>query len=138
LRTSQSNTLESIDFCGDDKAARAILDVEAYKKILFEVKGRGVKIRYITEITEENINNCRQLMEFVGEVRHLDGIKANFSISETEYLASITVIPVKTVKQVSHIIHSNVKDIVEQQKYVFESFWNKAIPAEQRIREVEE
>jgi len=29
-------------------------------------------------------------------------------------------------------IYSNVKDIVEQQKYVFESFWNKAIPAERR------
>jgi hypothetical protein len=29
-------------------------------------------------------------------------------------------------------IYSNVKDIVEQQKYVFESFWNKAIPAEHR------
>jgi len=159
LTTSQGNTLEKtevlygldniisktiqflskagrIDFCGDDKTARAILDIAAYKKILLEVKSRGVKIRYITEISKDNINNCKQLMEFVGEVRHLDGIRANFSISETEYLVSIATI--QTVKPVPHIIHSNVKDIVEQQKYVFENFWNKAIPAEQRIREIEE
>ena len=75
-------------------------------------------------------------MEFVGEVRHLDGIRANFSINETEYLASIA--EIHTAKLAPHIIYSNVKYIVEQQKYVFESFWNKAIPAEQRIREIEE
>ena len=28
--------------------------------------------------------------------------------------------------------------IIEHQKYVFDSFWNRAIPAEHRIREIEE
>jgi two-component system, OmpR family, sensor histidine kinase VicK len=39
---------------------------------------------------------------------------------------------------VPQIIYSNVKDIVQQQKYVFDSLWNRAIPFEQRIREIEE
>ena len=31
------------------------------------------------------------------------------------------------------------KEVVEhQQQYIFDSFWSKAIPAEQRIREIEE
>jgi signal transduction histidine kinase len=75
-------------------------------------------------------------MKFVDDTRHLDGIKSNFSVSETEYLDSITT--VQKTQSTPHIIYSNVRDIVEQQKYVFESFWNKAIPAEQRIREIEE
>ncbi|MFL6377556.1 MAG: hypothetical protein ACJ72R_08865 [Nitrososphaeraceae archaeon] len=66
------------------------LDVAEFKKILSGVKRRGVKTRYITEINKDNINNCKQLMELFGEVRHLDGIRTNFSISEIEYLASIT------------------------------------------------
>jgi two-component system sensor histidine kinase VicK len=159
LTTSQHNTLEKtevlygldnimnksiqflskahkIDLCGDNRSASAILDIEEYKKILSEVKSRGIETRYITEINKDNINNCKQLIEFVGEVRHLDGIRANFSISETEYLVSIA--EIQRSKLVPHIIYSNVKYIVEQQKYVFESFWNKAIPAEQRIREIEE
>jgi two-component system sensor histidine kinase VicK len=70
------------------------------------------------------------------EVRHLDGIRTNFSISEIEYLASIT--GIQTGKPVPHIIYSIIKDIVEEQRYVFESFWNKATPAEQRIMEIEE
>jgi two-component system, OmpR family, sensor histidine kinase VicK len=36
------------------------------------------------------------------------------------------------------IIFSNVKEIIEHQQYVFDTFWNKAIPAEQRITEIEE
>jgi hypothetical protein len=43
----------------------------------------------------------------------------------------------KTTK-VPHAVYSNVKEDVQQQKYVFEILWNKAIPAEQKIREIEE
>jgi two-component system sensor histidine kinase VicK len=125
-----------IDSCGDDKAAPAIIEINAYKELLFEIKSRGIKVRYITDITKYNVHYCKELMKFVDDTRHLDGIKSNFSVSETEYLDSITT--VQKTQSTPHIIYSNVRDIVEQQKYVFESFWNKAIPAEQRIREIEE
>jgi hypothetical protein len=42
------------------------------------------------------------------------------------------------MRPIQQVIYSNVKDIIEQQKYVFDSFWNKAIPAEHRIKEIEE
>ena len=38
----------------------------------------------------------------------------------------------------AQIIYSNVKELIEHQKYVFETLWSKTIPAEQRIREIEE
>ena len=31
------------------------------------------------------LNTASSIMEFADEVRHLDGLKANFSVSETEY-----------------------------------------------------
>ena len=36
------------------------------------------------------------------------------------------------------LIYSNVDQIVEQHHYLFETLWNKAIPSEQRIREIDE
>jgi two-component system sensor histidine kinase VicK len=136
---SKANTINS---CGDYKAPSANIQVEEYRKLLFDLKKRGIKLRYITDITKDNVKHCKQMMsEFAYEIRHLDRIKANFSISETEYLASATLVeeelqqPMRLIQQV---IYSNVKDIVEQQKYVFESFWNKAIPAVDRIKEIEE
>jgi hypothetical protein len=139
---SKANTINS---CGDYKAPSAIIEVEEYRKLLFELKKRGIKLRYITDITKDNVKYCKELMnDFAYEIRHVDGIKANFSISETEYLAYATLVeegeelqqqPMRPIQQV---IYSNVKDIIEQQKYVFDSFWNKAIPAEHRIKEIEE
>ena len=38
----------------------------------------------------------------------------------------------------SQIIYSNVKELVEQHEYVFDTLWSKAISAEQRIRQIEE
>jgi hypothetical protein len=38
---------------------------------------------------------------------------------------------------IDQLIYSNVDEFVEQQKFVFESLWNKSTPAEQRIKELE-
>ena len=137
---SKSNIIDS---CGDNKAPKFTIEVEDFRKLLFDLKKSGRKVRYITDITKDNVKYCKQLMDFYDEIRHVDGIKANFSVSEKEYLASASLLQgevqqKKFTELLQQIIYSNVNDIVEQQKYVFESFWNKAIPAEQRIKEIEE
>jgi two-component system, OmpR family, sensor histidine kinase VicK len=127
---------DRIDSCGDYKAPSLIIGVEAYKKLLFDLKAKGIKLRYITDITKDNIHYCKELLRFAQQIRHLEGIKANFSVSETEYMASATL--QEEQQPIPQVIYSNVKDLVEQQKYVFEALWNKAIPADQRFREIEE
>ncbi|MGC2669263.1 MAG: HAMP domain-containing sensor histidine kinase, partial [Candidatus Nitrosopolaris sp.] len=73
----------------------------------------------------------------VNELRHIEGIKGNFYISDTEYIAPASLHG--KGEPASQIIYSNVKEIVEnQQQYVFDSVWSRAIPAERRIREIEE
>jgi two-component system sensor histidine kinase VicK len=132
-----------ISACGDYKAPSVVFEIEEYKKLLSDIKKRGIKLRYVTDITKDNVKYCRDLIEFFAyDIRHLEGIKANFSVSETEYLASAALLEEQMQQQssipIQQVIYSNVRDIVEQQKYVFESFWDKAIPAERRIREIEE
>ncbi len=124
-----------IDSCGDHRAPSVAIGVEEYKELLFDLKNRGTKLRFITEITKENIHYCKQVMKFAEEVRHIDGIKANFFVSETEYVA--TTAARQEAQPVPQVIYSNVKDIVVQQQYVFEAFWNRAVFADQKIREIE-
>jgi two-component system sensor histidine kinase VicK len=128
-----SNVQETIDSCADYSGPSVA--IEAYKNVLSGLKSMGIKLRYVTEITKDNMHYCKELSKYSYEIRHLDGIKANFSVSETEYVSTATLQEAKPVPQ---LIYSNVKDIIQQQRYVFESFWRKAIPAEQRIREIEE
>ncbi len=124
-----------IDSCGDSKSPSLVFEVDMYNKLLIDIKNRGVKVRQVTDITKENIRYCKELLKLGYEIRHLDDIKTNFSVSETEYLA--TAAALREAQPIPQIIYSNVKDIVEQQRYVFESFWNRAIPAETRINEIE-
>jgi two-component system, OmpR family, sensor histidine kinase VicK len=124
-----------IDSCGDSKSLSLVFEVDMYNKLLIDIKNRGIKVRQVADITKENIRYCKDLLKFGYEIRHLDDIKTNFSVSETEYLA--TAAALREAQPIPQIIYSNVKDIVEQQRYVFESFWSRAIPAETRVNEIE-
>jgi two-component system, OmpR family, sensor histidine kinase VicK len=125
-----------IDACVDYTRPSLAIDIVILKKAFLDAKKRGVRLRYATEITKDNISYCKQMMTMVDELRHLDGIKGNFYISETGYLAPATFH--EAGKPAAQIIYSNVKEIIEHQKYVFETLWSKTIPAERRIREIEE
>jgi hypothetical protein len=39
---------------------------------------------------------------------------------------------------IPHAVYNNVKEDIQQQQYVFDTLWNNATPAEQRIKEIEE
>ena len=132
-----SNANSGIDACVDYSRPSLAIEIEQLKQAFVDAKGRGVKLRYVTEVTENNIGYYKQLIKMVDELRHIEGIKGNFYISETEYIAPASLNG--KGEPASQIIYSNVKEIVEhQQQYVFDSFWSRAIPAERRIREIEE
>jgi two-component system, OmpR family, sensor histidine kinase VicK len=120
-----------IDICDDDIISHT---ATSFKIIAEQVLETGAKFRYITEIKKDNIKYCKELMK-VSQVRHLDGIRTNFVVTDTEYTSSAIM---QQVHAHPEIVYSNVRSIVEQQQYLFENLWNKAIPAERRISEIEE
>ena len=130
-----SNARQHIDTCMDHTRPPLAIAIESIKKSFVHAKSRDVKLRYLTEITDTNIPYCKELISIVDEVRHLDGIKGNFMVSEIEYLAPAT--SHEETKLSSLIIYSSVKEIVDHQQYVFETLWNKSTSAEKRIRELE-
>jgi two-component system sensor histidine kinase VicK len=125
-----------IDACVDYTRPSLAVDILVLRKAFLAARSKGVKLRYVTEITDENIHYCKQLLTMVDELRHLDGIKGNFYITETAYIAPATFH--EKGEPAAQIIYSNVREVVEHQLYVFDSFWSRAIPAEERIREIQE
>jgi hypothetical protein len=79
---------QSHDSCGDFTLPSVIMTTEPIRNAYLQLLKRGIKTRLITEITEENIEYCKELMNMVHELRHLEGIKVNFSISESDYVSS--------------------------------------------------
>jgi two-component system, OmpR family, sensor histidine kinase VicK len=124
----------SMNICADYTWPSVAMGVEVFKKGLYELKTRNVRSRFITDITKDNIEYCKELMQ-ISELRHLEGIKGNFALSEKGYTASATLQEASLLQQV---IYSNVRALLDQQQYVFETLWNKAKPAERKIRGIEE
>ncbi len=122
-----------LDNC-TDSTGPYVIDTPLWNEFL-ELKKKGIKLRLITEITKDNIGYSKKIVK-VFETRHLDEVKGNFGIADgREYGggASIT-----KGEPPIEFIRSNVKAFVDQQQFFFETLWNKAIPAEQRIREIDE
>jgi signal transduction histidine kinase len=130
-----SNSGVKIDTCINYTRPALAITTKPIRNAFIEAKKRGVKLRYLTEITKDNIAYCKDLISIVDEMRHLDGIKGNFMISESEYLSPIILF--EKAKIASQIIYSNQKEVVEQHQYVFDTLWNKAISAEERIKNLE-
>jgi signal transduction histidine kinase len=123
-----------IDMCLDVEAPILGIKHDLLKEAKIKAKKKGVKLRYITEINKDNLSYCRELAQIV-ELRHLDNIRGNFGVSDDEYMAIATI---EKEKPITHVIYSNAEQIVRQHQYLFETLWDKAVPAEQKIREIEE
>jgi signal transduction histidine kinase len=133
-----SSATDTISICGNSKFLPQLLSLEITKKAI-AAKGKQLKQRYLVDVTKGNTQSCRNLMEIVAPQNdsnffcHSDEMEANFVVTEKEYLGSIAL---KEPHQ--QAIYSNMGSMVEQQQHIFDSLWNKAIPIQDRLSEIEE
>jgi two-component system, OmpR family, sensor histidine kinase VicK len=128
-----SKVKEKYDFCTDSKGLPIIVNQDFIKKAYMDIVSRGGRIRLITEINEENIYHCREMSSFV-EIRHFDHIKGSFGIVDGKIYAGTS--SVNEREGITSYLYSNVREFVDQQQYFFETLWDKAIPAELKIRQM--
>ena len=122
------------------------------KELLINLRKRGVRIRQITEITKDNLIYCKQVMEIL-ELRHLEHVRVGMEVNDDEFMVTGNPEDTQTIANLSkdtrsstranaisshQVIYCNVRQLVEQQQSIFDLLWSKAIPAEQRIKEIEE
>ena len=129
------NVKKKMDIFFDHKAPSIVIDIEEYKNGYIDIRRRGAKIRAFTEITKENISYCKELMKIVDELRHLDGVKGGMAVSESEYMATTIL---EESRPLTEVIYSNLREVVEQNQYIFDTLWSSAISAEKKIKEIEE
>jgi two-component system sensor histidine kinase VicK len=155
------NAKKMWNFYADTKSLTIPFAIEQVNRAILDAKNRGVRIRFVTEVTKDNVTFCKNSVLKVGEIRHLEGMKGNFGVSDTEYISTSDTISTSdrvsvpdiaisnieegteaakttTVEILQHAVYSNVKEDIQQQQHIFEILWVNAIPVEERIREIEE
>ena len=125
----QSNIKKSWCACVDSSIPAFSMS-GAIKKGYVAAKERGVQIRYVTEITAENLVHCKELMRFA-ELRHLDGVRGSFAVSEGEFVAGIA-----GKAHLEKLVYSDIPEVVAHQQDVFETLWAAAMPAKERIMQI--
>ena len=78
-----SKAKSRIDACVDYTRPSLAVEIEQLRKAFLDARTRGVKLRYATEVTQDNVTYCKELIKIVDELRHIDGVKGNFYLSET-------------------------------------------------------
>lgn len=124
---------ERFDNCAESTGPYVIYNSPVWKEYV-NLKNRGIKLRFIIEITKDNISYCKELLK-IAELRHLDGVKGNFGIADDTYYGGSA--RIKEGRPLSKIMRSNSRAFVEQQQFFFETLWSTSLPAEQKIKEIE-
>jgi signal transduction histidine kinase len=130
-----SNAKEKMDIFFDHRAPSIVVGLEEYRNGFIRLRRRGGKVRAFTEITRDNVKYCKELVELVDELRHLDGVRGGIALNGSEYMATTVL---RKSKPLTQVIYSNVREVVEHGQYIFDTLWNAAIPAAKKIREIEE
>ncbi len=130
-----SNTKSRMDITFDHKAPSIVVRIPQYREGYIDILKRGGTIRCITEVTLDNIGQCKELLQLVTELRHMDGMKGGIAINESEYMATTVLMEGEPLTEV---IYSNAEEMVAQGKYIFDTMWKNAVSAIKKIREIEE
>ncbi len=108
-------------------------DVSA-KKALMELKDNKIRTRCITEVSPDSIAHCKEILSFVHEIRHMNGINDCFWVSEKAIAFSSSSSHCSAIPQLT--ITNNTLFVKHHQR-LFDMMWSKASPFIQRVEEIE-
>jgi hypothetical protein len=133
-----SNVSSSID-CNLARLSDLVPSIEKkdISEFFFGLKKRGVKTRIITKITGENVDLCRLIMPHCN-LYHLDGIIGTFYIVDAErYYCDLGDSSKQELSHTPVYYYSNSVQFVRIQQFLFENLLNHAVPAKEKLKEIE-
>jgi hypothetical protein len=129
---------KSIDVCYDLNGPIRIKKIAHIWTSNFEVDSKEIKVRLLTDIRNSNLEYCKKLVEEIKhiEIRHLDGVKGNFTILDKRELL-ITDFVDKLGQRVNDALFCTQKEMTDAHIFMFENLWRQAISVDARFKELE-
>jgi hypothetical protein len=111
---------------------------EIRKKLLEkQKKGEHKGFRYITNVTQDNVNLVKVFLEAGIRIRHVKNLPPmSFGVSDKEIAATIE--KMEGGRMVQSLLLSNEPAYIDHFHSIFEDLWAKGIDAEDRINEIDE
>jgi hypothetical protein len=85
-----SRIKNTFDCCIDQDQVALIMEDKRLLNTIKDLKNKGIRVRFVTSVNQENIASCKQLLK-IGEVFHNDEVRGAFHIADgINYLCYIT------------------------------------------------
>lgn len=106
--------------------------------INLEVDKKGIKVRFLTDIRNENLEYCKKILQEIKhvEMRHMEGVRGNFTIHDDKEMF-LPIFVDRPGEQLNEMLYRSQKQMVDVYVFMFDKLWNQATPAHIRIRELE-
>jgi two-component system sensor histidine kinase VicK len=137
-----SSANEKLDCCTDQNGVALLMEEDKLWDAIRNLNDKGIRVRFVTAINEENVSFCRQMMK-CGELFHNDAVIGTFQIADgIDYLCYITKSGGQTAgggqytKPEQQLLHTNTKSFVDMQQYLFDNLCINGIPAKEKIKEI--
>jgi phosphatidylserine/phosphatidylglycerophosphate/cardiolipin synthase-like enzyme len=137
-----SATQEKADFCMDNRGLSILVSDKQLVDVIKGLVNAGVKLRFIINITPENISFCKLLLKYCQTVYHADWVNGNFLIIDAiKYLFYVLESDNESGKVqdqvVKQVLFNDDKSFVVAQQFLFENVCGNSIPAKEKIKEIE-
>jgi hypothetical protein len=131
------NAQKEIDWVTEENTSRVATSLEWLEKEILGARSRGVICKTITDITPSNITYCKRVMKRIHELRHMDGVRAVFGVSDHDTIAMVPSLLSHEANTIQ-FVHSNSEAVVPYKQLIFEALWKRADPSALRIAYLEQ
>jgi len=136
---SRANLLRrDAEVCYDYNGPIRIRETAPIWRTNLKLDKRGIKIRFLTDIRNENIEHCKKILEEIKNIqmRRMDGVKGNFTIHDNKDIF-LPLFVDKPGEPVKDALFCTQKEMVNAHLFIFENLWRQATPARTRIKGLE-
>jgi len=84
-------TRKELDICHSYFGPSRIVKIKSINEAYLRIGERGVKVKYLTDIRNENLSFCNEILKIKHlQMRHMDGVRGNFAVEDgkSAYLGS--------------------------------------------------
>jgi two-component system, OmpR family, sensor histidine kinase VicK len=129
---SLRNAKRSVSSVYDANMPKVASKIDWLEKEILATRKRGVRFKVIAEVTSSNLLYCKKLANRFDELRHLDGIKGMFGVTDTQAVVMVpSFLPIE--EHNIQFIVSDSESLVSYKQQIFDMLWMRAMPAESRF-----
>lgn len=122
-----SNLSQSLDCYIDAKNVSSLISA---MPDAIQLKGKGLKLRVVTEITRDNLTHFKGLMKYF-DVYHVPSLTGTFMVLDGKEYIGYAV-----GEKSEELLRISIPSFVASQQFLFDKLIENALPAKQRISEI--